>query len=200
MQGGGSRRSFLRWQVLPKRWLMSMEKLGEVRGVTGSRTSRQVSEGGEGEDKARCRQERCETGKLDLCDMKTNLLPAWLAKGLRGNPWGKAERGRVLGHRVPISLGVHREGQDRGSLLVHTAQAGGQEGRGSEFPHPPGRVALVEIGRPCVTGQRRRGAVGPGQSNPPTGRTDRHGGYQQDLQTGPELGRALGIGSHLSGG
>lgn len=63
---------------------------------------------------------------------------------------------RVLGPKVPTSLGVHKEGQDRESLLLHTAQrsTGGQEGRGSEFPHPHDRVVLAEIGRPCVTGQR----------------------------------------------
>lgn len=40
-----------------------------------------VSRSGEGEGKARHTQERCETGKLDLCDMQTNLLLAWLEKG-----------------------------------------------------------------------------------------------------------------------
>lgn len=38
-----------------------------------------------GQGKARRRQERCETVKLDLCDMQTNLLLAWFEKGLRGN-------------------------------------------------------------------------------------------------------------------
>lgn len=28
---------------------------------------------------------KCETGKLDLCDRQTNLLLAWLEKGLQGN-------------------------------------------------------------------------------------------------------------------